>query len=99
MFECYPELKKLKAVGDLLAEETAWPKLYDEEQLKKNEVPVYAAVYLDDMYVDFDLSMETARTIKGCKPFVTNMMYHNAIGSKTDDVLKEIFAMREDVID
>lgn len=99
MFDCYPELKKLKAVGYALAEEPDWPRLYDEEQLKRNEVPVYAAVYVDDMYVDFDLSMETARTIRGCKPFVTNAMYHNAIGSKTDDVLKEIFAMRDDVID
>jgi pimeloyl-ACP methyl ester carboxylesterase len=99
MFDCYPELKKLKTVGNLLAEEKDWPKLYDVEQLKKNEVPVYAAVYLNDMYVDFDLSMETARTIKGCKPFVTNSMYHSALGQKTDDVLKEIFALRDDIID
>ncbi|KAH7085241.1 Alpha/Beta hydrolase protein [Paraphoma chrysanthemicola] len=99
MFDCYPELKKLKTVGELLAQEKDWPKLYDAEQLKKNEVPTYAAVYVDDMYVDFDLSMETARTIKGCKPFVTNSMYHNAIGAKTDEVLKELFARRDDVID
>jgi hypothetical protein len=51
------------------------------------------------MYVDFNLSMETANTIKGCKPFITNTMYHNAIGAKTDDVLKEIFKMRDDVMD
>lgn len=99
MFDCYPELTKLKTVGHMLAEAKDWPKLYDIEQLKKNEVPTYAAVYVDDMYVDFDLSMETARTIKGCKPFVTNMMYHNGISAKTDEVLKEIFALRDDVID
>ncbi|KAH9880097.1 hypothetical protein J1614_002123 [Plenodomus biglobosus] len=99
MFDTYPELIKLKTVGEMLAAEKNWPKLYDEEQLKKNEVPTYAAVYLNDMYVEYDLSMETARTIKGCKPFVTNSMYHNAIGAKTDDVLKEIFARRDDVID
>ncbi|KAF1843716.1 alpha/beta-hydrolase [Cucurbitaria berberidis CBS 394.84] len=99
MFECYPELIKMKAVGHLLAEEKNWPRLYDEEQLRKNEVPTYAAVYLDDMYVDYHLSMETASTIKGCKPFVTNMMYHNAIRAKTDDVLKELFTLRDDVMD
>lgn len=99
MFDCYPELKKLKTVGEMLAQEKDWPKLYDHEQLKKNEVPTYAAVYLDDMYVDYDLSMETARTIKGCKPFVTNSMYHSAIGQKTDEVLREIFARRDDTID
>jgi pimeloyl-ACP methyl ester carboxylesterase len=99
MFESYPELKKLKTVSHLLAEEKNWPKLYDNEQLKKNEVPVYAATYHDDLYVDFDLSMETAKTIKGCKPFVTNSMYHNAISAKTDEVLKALFALRDDVID
>lgn len=99
MFECYPELKKLKTVGEFLAQEKDWPKLYDVEQLKKNEVPTYAAVYVDDMYVDYDLSMDTARTIKGCKPFITNSMYHSAIGQKSDEVLKEIFARRDDNID
>ncbi|KAH7393892.1 Alpha/Beta hydrolase protein [Phaeosphaeria sp. MPI-PUGE-AT-0046c] len=99
MFESYPELKKLKTVGHMLAEDKDWPKLYDVEQLKKNEVPMYAAAYLDDMYVDFNLSMETANTIKGCKPFVTNSMYHNAISAKTTEVLKELFALRDDVID
>jgi pimeloyl-ACP methyl ester carboxylesterase len=99
MFDCYPELMKLKTVGQMLAEDKDWPKLYDEDQLRKNEVPTYAAVYVDDMYVDFNLSMETANTIKGCKPFITNTMYHNAIGAKTDDVLKEIFKMRDDVMD
>ncbi|EDU45717.1 proline iminopeptidase [Pyrenophora tritici-repentis] len=99
MFDCYPELAKLKTVGMLLAEEKDWPELYDVDQLKKNEVPVYAAVYTDDMYVDFDLSVETANTIKGCKMFVTNMMYHNGISAKTDEVLKQIFTLRDDVID
>ncbi|CBX98087.1 similar to prolyl aminopeptidase [Plenodomus lingam JN3] len=99
MFDTYAELIKLKTVGEMLAAEKNWPKLYDQEQLKKNKVPTYAAVYLNDMYVDYDLSMETARAIKGCKPFVTNSMYHNAIGAKTDDVLKEVFARRDDVID
>lgn len=99
MFDVYPELAKMKAVGEALAQEAEWPNLYDEEQLRKNEVPVYAAVYVDDMYVDYDLSMETARTIKGCKTFVTNTMYHNAIRAKSDEVLKQVFAMRDDVMD
>lgn len=99
MFDVYPELTKLKEVGHALAQEREWPRLYDEEQLGKNEVPVYAAVYVDDMYVDFDLGMERAATIKGCKTFVTNVMYHNAIRAKVDDVLKELFALRDDVLD
>ncbi|KAF2641616.1 alpha/beta-hydrolase [Massarina eburnea CBS 473.64] len=99
MFDVYPELKKLKAVGEALAQEKNWPKLYDDEQLAKNKVPVYAAVYMEDMYVDFDLSMERARGIKGCKTFITNQMYHDAVRSKSDEVLKQLFALRDDVID
>ena len=29
-----------------------WPDLYDPDRLARNEVPVAAAVYHDDMYVD-----------------------------------------------
>ncbi|KAH7138305.1 proline iminopeptidase [Dendryphion nanum] len=99
MLECYSELKKLAPVAEALAKDEKWPELYDWKQLAKNEVPVYAAVYYDDMYVDFDLSMETAGKIKGCKTYVTNAMYHDAIRSKMDNVFKALFALRDDVID
>ncbi|KAF1993286.1 proline iminopeptidase [Amniculicola lignicola CBS 123094] len=99
MFECYPELTKLATVAHTLAETENWPALYDEEQLAKNEVPVYAAVYYDDMYVDFDLSMETASKIKGAQTFLTNAMYHDAVRSKVDEVIKQVWALRDDVID
>ncbi|ORX97300.1 proline iminopeptidase [Clohesyomyces aquaticus] len=99
MFESYAELIKLSKVGHMLAETSDWPNLYDEDQLAKNEVPVYAAVYLEDMYVDFDLSMETAKKIKGCKYYVTNTLYHDAVRSKMDEVVRAVFALRDDVID
>lgn len=99
MFDCYAELKKLKVVGEMLAKTDDWSTLYDWQQLAKNEVPVYAAAYYDDMYVDFDLAMETAGKIKGCKVFLTNTMYHNAIRAKCDEVVKGVWALRDDSID
>ena len=99
MFENSPELEKLAAVSNILAKYTEWPQLYDEWQLARNEVPLYAATFVDDMYVDFGLAQETARLVKNCKQFITNTMYHNAIRSKTSDVLKELFALRDDSID
>jgi len=99
MFEHYPELEQLTAVSDILAKYSEWPKLYDEWQLARNEVPLYAATFVDDMYVDFGLAQETASLVKNCKQFVTNTMYHDAIRSKTDGVLKELFALRDDSID
>jgi hypothetical protein len=99
MFEDYSELRKLEDVANRVANDSDWPQLYDEEQLAKNEVPVYAASYVEDMYVDFDLSMETARKIRGSKVFTTNVMFHDAIRSKMDEVVRQAFALRDDVID
>ncbi|EKG10522.1 Alpha/beta hydrolase fold-1 [Macrophomina phaseolina MS6] len=99
MLADYTELRSLAKVGELLAQTSDWPALYDEEQLARNEVPAYAAVYMEDMYVDYDFSMQTARKIKGCKPFVTNVMYHDAVRSRMDEVWKNIWALRDEVID
>ena len=99
MFEDYAELKKLENVAELVAKIDDWAPLYDEAQLAKNEVPVYAAVYMEDMYVDYDFSMETAGKIRGCKTFISNQMYHDAVRSKMDEVMKALFALRDDSID
>jgi hypothetical protein len=99
MLEDYGELKRIANQTKLVQQFDDWPALYDEKQLAKNEVPVYAAVYMDDMYVDYDFSMATARKIKGCKTFVTNMMYHDAVRSRMDEVTKALFALRDDSID
>lgn len=72
MFQDYAELSGLQEVADLLASKTDWPELYNEAQLGKNEVDVYAAIYVEDMYVHFDLARETASKIRKCKAFITN---------------------------
>lgn len=99
MLEDYYELSKIKAPAEAVAQYKDWPDLYDEEQLAENEVPVYCAVYLDDMYVDYDLSRETASKIKGAKIFVTNMMYHDAVRSRMDECIRNVWALRDDSID
>jgi hypothetical protein len=99
MFEDYYELQKIKIPAEAIAQYEDWPDLYDEERLAKNEVPVYAAVYMDDMYVDYAFSRETARKIKGAKVFVTNTMYHDAVRSRMDEVLRNVWALRDDSID
>lgn len=99
MFDDYDELSSLKETAEILAEFDDWPDLYDEEQLAKNEVPVYAATFIDDMYVDYGFASETASKIKNSRHFVTNMMYHNALSAKSDDLMKQLFSLRDDVID
>ena len=72
MFRDYAELRELHVAADLLASMT-WPELYDEVQLGKNEVDVYTAIFIEDMYVDFDYARTTASKIRKCKTFVTNI--------------------------
>lgn len=98
-FATYPELQPLRAVAEKLARFDQWPALYDQAQLARNEVPVYAASFIDDMYVDNQLARETAQLVRGTKVFETNVMYHSALRNKTDEVLHNLFSLRDDVID
>ncbi len=99
MFKDYDELHTLQKTADLLATADDWPELYDEDRLRNNEVPVYSATYMEDMYVHFDFAKETASKIRNCKNFITNVLYHNALNGKTDEVMKQLFALRDDNID
>lgn len=54
MFEDYSELRKIKEVAEILANYNDWPQLYDEVMLANNTVPVYAATYIEDMWVAED---------------------------------------------
>lgn len=41
MFDVYKELASMCEVAEILANYEEWPKLYDPEQLARNEVPLY----------------------------------------------------------
>jgi hypothetical protein len=99
MFESYKELKAMEEAARIIASYEGWPRLYDEAQLAKNEVPVYSATYVDDMYVNYAFATETASKIRNCKQFITNTMYHDGIRSKTDELMRQLFALRDDSID
>lgn len=99
MFESYSELAELKDVAQILATTDDWPALYDEAQLAKNTVPVYAATYIEDMYVHYDLATATASKIKNTKQFITNNIYHDGLRSKSGEIMRQLFNLREDTID
>ncbi len=78
MFEDYAALAPLRGAAEILAREP-WPALYDAERLKENEVPVAAAIYTCDMYVERAFSEETAKAIRGLSPWVTSEYEHNGV--------------------
>ncbi|MGP3978768.1 alpha/beta fold hydrolase [Streptomyces sp. 8N114] len=93
MFDLDPALVPLREAAHLLAERGDWPDLYDTERLAGNEVPVYAAVYDDDMYVDRDHSLATAHTVPRIRTWVTGEWEHDALRVSDGQVLEHLFAM------
>ncbi|CAK7267164.1 hypothetical protein SEPCBS119000_002401 [Sporothrix epigloea] len=99
MFDTYPELVEMKEAAEIVAAYDDWEDLYDEEQLAANRVPVFAATYIDDLYVDYGLAKETASKVGNIKVYETNGLYHNAIRARTEEVLTQLFRLRDDTID
>jgi pimeloyl-ACP methyl ester carboxylesterase len=92
----FDEIASLRAFGPAaraLAEVPEFPALYDPARLAANDVPVDAAVYLDDVYVDAGLSLETAEAVGNVRTWVTNEFEHD--GLRTGDVLDRLLVLRD----
>jgi pimeloyl-ACP methyl ester carboxylesterase len=93
MIDADPVLRPLREAADILAERADWPPLYDPTRLAANEVPVAAAVYYDDMYVDRELSMQTAQAIGGLRTWVTSEYEHDGLRVSDGAVLDRLIGM------
>ena len=78
MFEDYAALRPLRGAAELLAHHS-WPRLYDDTRLAANEVPAAAVIYANDMYVDRDLSEETAGRVGNLRRWLTDEYEHDGI--------------------
>ncbi|RBY92846.1 alpha/beta fold hydrolase [Blastococcus sp. TF02A-30] len=92
MFDEIASLRPFGPAAHALAEIEEFPALYDPARLAANEVPVDAAVYFDDMYVDAALSLETAEAVGNVRTWVTNEFEHD--GLRTGDVLDRLLPLR-----
>lgn len=92
MFDEDPALTPLREAAELLAAKSDWPALYDPVRLATNQVPVVAAVYLEDLYVESAFSLETADRIAGLRAWVTSEFDHD--GLHVGDVLDRLLGMR-----
>jgi hypothetical protein len=98
MIDADPVLRPLREAADLLAERDDWPPLYDPSRLAANEVPVAAAVYYGDMYVDREISMRTAAAIRGLRTWVTNEYEHDGLRVSSGAVLGRLIDMCHGVV-
>lgn len=92
MLEQIAALRPFAGAADILAT-SGWPPLYDTSRLAANEVPVLAAVYADDMYVDAGLSLETAAAVGNVRTWVTNEHEHDGLRTSGDEVLGHLMDM------
>lgn len=83
LFNEDPALRPWKEVANIIAAKNDWTPLYDQANLERASeygIRSAAAIYLDDIFVPFELSMETASRISGLRPHVTNRWEHNGLG-------------------
>lgn len=92
LFDEDPALTPMVELAHALAQETAWPALYDEDILRNNETPAAAAVYADDMFVPIDLSLETAK-LSHITPWITNEYQHDGLRTDGARVLTQLMEL------
>ncbi|MCX4672324.1 alpha/beta hydrolase [Streptomyces sp. NBC_01381] len=90
MFREIRGLRPFADAADLLARRGDWPSLYDPHRLAANQVPLAAAVYHDDMYVDAGLSLRTAREVGATRVWVTNEWEHDGVTASGGRVLARL---------
>lgn len=96
MFDDMAALRPFAPAADALARMPARRSFYDPARLAANEVPVTAVVYTDDMYVDMDLSLETARNLGNARLWITSEYEHNGLRASTR-VLERLLSMGDEL--
>lgn len=77
----------------MLLAEHPWPRLYDPERLARNEVPVAATIYAEDLYVERVFAEETASQVRGLRAWMTSEYAHNGLRADGDRVLGRLIDM------
>ncbi|MFE5795414.1 alpha/beta fold hydrolase [Streptomyces sp. NPDC056503] len=93
MFREIAGLRPFAEAAELLAARADWPRLYDPARLAANRVPLAAAVYHDDVYVDAGLSLDTARRIGSARVWVTSEWEHDGLAASGGRVLARLMDM------
>jgi pimeloyl-ACP methyl ester carboxylesterase len=86
LWEDYAALRPHWPAAQVLAEHP-WPRLYDADRLRRNDVPVAATIYVNDLYVERDFAEETADTIRGLRAWQTDEFEHNGLRADGERVL------------
>jgi hypothetical protein len=89
LFDDYTALSPARETAHELAG-VDWPRLYDEDVLRANTVPVAAAIYTEDLYVERAFSEETAALVPGMRAWVTSEYDHNGLRVDGERILDRL---------
>ncbi|HZJ63609.1 MAG TPA: alpha/beta fold hydrolase [Kofleriaceae bacterium] len=92
MWDDYAALRGHRDAAELLAAHP-WPRLYDADQLRRNEVPVAATIYVNDVYVERAFAEDTLGVIRGARAWITNELEHNGLRADGERVLGRLIDM------
>lgn len=106
MYNDYLELVHLKDLAHALHENKKWSALYDLDVLGGitwEKVPVVAATYYYDQYVDFDTTMAVKKRVfqnnGNLRQYITSEFFHNGLRADPEKVLGELFKLLESEVD
>lgn len=91
----------MRALAESLAKKDDWDEIYDGECIRRALAPggvskAAAAVYYDDMYVDFDCAMMVAGRggpLENCKVWVTNDYQHSGLRDDGATIFSKLLGM------
>jgi pimeloyl-ACP methyl ester carboxylesterase len=92
MWDEYAGLRPHREAAELLAGHR-WRTLYDADRLARNEVPVAATVYVDDVYVERAFAEETARRVRGMRSWITNEFAHDGLRADGERIVGRLLDM------
>jgi pimeloyl-ACP methyl ester carboxylesterase len=92
MWQDYSGLHGHREAAAILAEHQ-WPALYDADRLRRNEVPVAATVYVNDVYVERAFAVETAALVGNLRAWETNEYEHNGLRADGERVVGRLIDM------
>lgn len=84
-----PALRPWKDVALALAQQE-WPKLYDAKALQESDARGAAAVYVNDVFVPMDYSLDTANHLPGVQLHITSEHEHNGLRASNGAVLAHL---------
>lgn len=90
-----PDDSGLFGTAEALAAVDDWGPLYDLDQLARNTVPAAACVYTDDVFVDRDLSVETAGRVANLSVYETDKFHHDGIHEDGPKILRELLKLTD----